>query len=80
MRRGLDSGTCKGCAAPIWWARRLSGKAQPLNRAPDQAGNIVMENGIAVQFQPLIHSDGRDRFMPHHATCPNANDFRKAKK
>ena len=79
MTRGLDSGNCKGCKAPIWWARRANGKAQPLDRTPHPDGNVVIENGLLVQFQPLIHDDGRERFMPHHATCPNVADFRKAK-
>ena len=73
----LATGTCRGCSAPILWGRRASGKAQPLDREPNDAGNLVIECGLVAQYQPLIHNDGRPRYMPHHATCPNVADFRE---
>jgi hypothetical protein len=70
--------TCRSCGAPIVWARTVRGKMIPLNSAPDPAGNMVLVGpGQAEQVTgerlPL-----EDRYMPHHATCPQGRDWRRA--
>lgn len=67
---------CRSCGAEIVWIETTKGKLQPFNREVDENGNRVFENGIAVEYQPLIHM-GWDRYMPHHATCPDADKWRR---
>lgn len=53
----------------------------PLNLRPDPEGNVIIEGGLAV-LSPAraMNLPPEERFLPHWATCPNAADFRKAKK
>lgn len=75
---------CRACDAPMTWATTSSGKSMPLNAEPDPAGNVevrVGELGLAVlevhpPGQPPLASVGV-MYMPHWATCPNADEFRK---
>ncbi len=84
--------TCRGCGAPIRWVRTEHGNLMPLDADPDVDGNVelvdpvgqtVSAAQVAVTAQPVtavMHGQptmtGGDRWMPHHATCPNADDFR----
>ena len=70
--------TCRGCGAEIKWAKTVKGKAIPLALDPHPDGNVELVNGIAyVKGQSDNPADVRH--MPHHATCPAANRFRKRK-
>lgn len=79
--------TCRGCRRPIIWARTVNGKLQPLDRDPNSDGNVVAtgkkhEDGrmIVETLGPLelAADDGRTRYMPHHATCPKADRYKKS--
>lgn len=76
---------CRGCHDPIRFVRLdTSGKALPVNPAPDPAGNVAacMTGGALHGF--VISKDRRPgvghalRFTAHHATC-SAIDRRPAK-
>ena len=66
---------CRGCAAPIIFARLDTGKAIPLNPIPHPGGNVAarMHMGRLIGF--VISKEHRPgpqdtwRLYPHHATC-----------
>ncbi len=74
---------CK-CGQKMRWAL-TTGKHNriPLNYQPDPAGNVVLEQRgdltVAVTLGPMdleLRDPDEPRYMPHHATCPNAEDFK----
>lgn len=68
---GATPGECASCHAPILWVRTgKNRKAKPLDRRPQGDGNMVIENGQAVVYQPLLHK-AMTRYMTHFATCPH---------
>ena len=74
-----NPGACRSCGAPILWILTgKSDKAIPLDLKTRSDGNLVIENGYAVNFQPLLHS-GHDRYGSHFATCPQAEQWRRLK-
>ena len=59
---------CRNCKAPILWVDTKNGKKMPLNDKPFSA--VHVKEGIGEVIQ--VH-------MPHWATCPGADQFRKPK-
>lgn len=84
---------CSKCDEPILWCATVNGKMQPLDLAPNPDGNIVLtknfrptERGVLQECRVLTKAerepglfteDTEERFMPHHATCPFAYEFRR---
>jgi len=71
---------CRGCGSPIRWEVTKAGKRMPLDADPVSEGNVVVENGVArVLTKKEIQEGGivGDRFVSHHATCPEVSQFRK---
>lgn len=61
---------CKGCGAELKWITSPAGAKTPLDAKPKK---------MWVEF----HSDGwrlLDCYMPHFATCPKADQFRKERR
>lgn len=66
---------------------------QPIDREPNDAGNLrltpnfrptkrgVLQEVVVIKKdeQPELFGDPIVRYMPHHATCPHAEEFRKPK-
>jgi len=91
-----DTSLCSKCQAPILWACTVNGKPQPLDLEPDPAGNIWLIPQFAetdrgwLQECRVIPKAEREassllpeqspRYMPHHATCPDAESFRHPKR
>jgi hypothetical protein len=76
---------CQGCAAPILWARWAeSGKAVPVDAQVTPQGNLVLSVSAstgqvtAATFSPEAHR-GRNRYVAHFATCPQAKKHRRGK-
>lgn len=67
---------CRSCDAPIIFARTTKGARIPLDAEPNPAGNIELRQGIAHVVTGERDPDVQ-RYMPHHATCPNAADWRQ---
>jgi hypothetical protein len=44
--------TCSSCGAPVHWCRTTSGKAIPLDAAPDPEGNLVAVDRAGVALDP----------------------------
>ena len=69
-----DAARCRSCGAPIEWARTTNGKALPLDVGEFDAGNIDLEDGLALYVLPL---PGVARRRSHFASCPNADAHRR---
>lgn len=72
---------CSSCRAPIIWAKTVNGKPMPLDAAPDPAGIVFLENGIAIVLsgiEPgLTTRPGVMRHNSHFVSCPSAARHRK---
>lgn len=81
MERSTDPTPCRSCQAELHWAKWLeSGKAVPIDRKPHVNGNIVLTlkpSGalIAEKYDHIKHA-GRNRYVSHFATCPEAGKWR----
>ena len=67
---------CSSCGALILWGRTANDKAIPLDAISTPDGNMVIERGFAVAFQPLLHAS-YPRYTAHFATCPHADEHRR---
>ena len=76
---------CGSCGAQIRWVLTEAGERMPIDPLPTDDGNIVPVGGSS-QAEPRAHTlhkgerppEGVPRFMPHWATCPSADQHRKA--
>jgi hypothetical protein len=79
----VENGKCRKCGAEIVWLRTKASRALiPLNALPDKKGNVVIDaEGLAVVVGGGLFDDTPEgeRYMPHHATCPSAPEFRRKK-
>lgn len=79
---------CRGarCDATIAFVITTAGKMLPIDLEPDPTGNIELTDedvrtGAGTRFpRAIVHAqasleDG-ERYLPHFATCPDANEFR----
>jgi hypothetical protein len=73
-------GRCRYCGQPVVWVRTVTGSMMPINPMPDPGGNIIARAAAdggarAAVLNTSMQADpayaGRERFMPHAATCPN---------
>lgn len=75
------SSTCKGCGAPITWAKTRDGKNLPLQKCPvyeiDWSRNDETEGPFAGSYQAHALKIERETYVSHFLTCPKANDFSK---
>lgn len=71
--------TCKSCKALVLWALTKGGKRQPVDAAPASTGNLILEqrSGTLVSRVADLFDPPGDRYMPHHATCPDAEQWRR---
>lgn len=89
----MNTVPCKGCERPILWVETEKGARMPLDPEPVEAGRVIIRMGPQMG-QETAHAEtaeetanrlkcpipaGRVAYMPHHATCPNVEDFRKKK-
>ena len=86
----MRAGTCKSCGAAIVWIPTPGGKAMPCDAAPayyiakPKSGSkrIVTPNGevLACEYTEDPHRATGTGFIPHWATCPQADRHRRRKK
>lgn len=73
----MNEARCKGCGRPIFWARHAtSGKAMPFDAEPSDHGTWDLRlnaRGLAAIHDPKAET----RYVPHHATCPKVEQFRR---
>lgn len=87
----MVSALCKGCLKPIFWVKTEKGRNIPLDKEPVEGGRVIVRMGpemgkatahietaeeIAARLK-CPEPAGRVAYMPHHATCPKAGQFRK---
>ena len=64
---------CKACGAMMIWALTDANKWQPFDAKPHRMFELRQDgHGRWCCFDRMV-------YMPHHATCPNASEFRKPK-
>jgi hypothetical protein len=73
-----DGSTCRSCKALVLWCITDKGKRQPVDAKPTEAGNLLIERRGTVLYARLagLFDPPGERFMPHHATCPQADEWR----
>lgn len=77
--------TCKSCGAPIVWIRTPAGKSMPCDAALvryryDPAGKCSVVTDIGTVVRCNLDFEGIPTGMarvPHWATCPQAEKFRR---
>ena len=77
--------TCASCNAPIRWATTVNKKPIPLDAEPSEDGNVVFvdltDRVDVLGPEGVVQAKLTNQilFMPHHATCPKADQHRKEK-
>jgi hypothetical protein len=81
---------CRSCDADILWVEWASGRRMPVdavadNRPVGRGGDIVLAHRkdadklLAEKYEPGKHDAKRNRYTSHFATCPNADEHRRAR-
>ena len=65
---------CRSCGARIFWARTVNGNKIPIDAEPAKRVVLTTDHGADIVGAEVV-----DTFTPHHATCPNAAEHRKAR-
>lgn len=76
---------CRSCDAEIFWVTTEAGKSMPLDALPSADGNVMVSRPagkpvaavLAGLFLAEARESGRVLYMPHHATCPQGEAWRK---
>lgn len=79
---------CRSCGAQMVFVETIFGKRIPLDAEPNmEKGNIVVANGVAIyisgpkregEARVVAERVGLRLYTSHFATCPNADQHRKA--
>lgn len=69
---------CRSCGASIIFARSTNNKPLPLDARPVHGGNIELRRGVA-HYVGVDVNARTPRYVSHFATCPKAEQHRKAK-
>ena len=72
---------CRKCPGKIIFCKTAAGKWMPIDEEPNADGNLFMDGKDAEGYQLVAVVDlftpaDADRYMPHWATCPEAEEFR----
>ena len=79
---------CKSCAAPLLFARTSGGALSPFDAESDPAGTFVLtlrrgelhaDYAGGDEARARFQAEGRNFFTTHFATCPNADEHRRAR-
>lgn len=72
------------CRARIVFATTEAGTPQPVDVDPTRTGNLIITTDTDGQLRSRVDQGllepadtPPDRWMPHHATCPAAGEFRR---
>ena len=81
--------TCKSCGAAIIWIETENGKKMPCDadpvtywKNPKGKATVITPNGETYRADlegDIMNATGYG-YIPHWATCPQAANFRRAKK
>lgn len=76
------SDACRSCSAPVRWIRMTgTGKANPLDPAPADNGNVrILEDGrgeaLSQRDAVAAQAAGVELYLSHFATCPQRERWR----
>ena len=72
---------CRSCGAEIKWIKMRSGKSMPVDpelytfaKFSETPDTFITSSGETVKGIPAIIMKG---YIPHWATCPKADEFRR---
>ena len=70
-----------GCGRPMLWAVTAKGKRMPLDPDPDPYGNVLIRPAVGGAIAEVMDASALmtrrgERYTPHIATCPAADEFR----
>lgn len=74
----MKLGTCRSCGASIYWCRTPNGKAMPLDPEPVKRV-VVVVRAPGPDLPDEEVAKVVETYVPHHATCPKADEFRRAR-
>jgi hypothetical protein len=75
---------CQSCQAPIFWAvTEATGTSMPIDEEPTEVGNVTLLQPDDPRDPPVAKVHGTPpvtwpRYMPHHATCPQALQWKRS--
>lgn len=74
---------CRSCDAEVVWAKTQAGRKMPLDAQPvegwsDLRGLFVLRDGVALGAVTAAPRAGEPVYRSHFATCPHANQHRRA--
>jgi hypothetical protein len=79
--------SCQSCKKPIIWLKNArTGSVNPIEAAPSPDGNLVIDRANAryrvatAAEKTLAAATGKNLYISHFATCPDAGNFRKGDK
>ena len=70
---------CRACKKQIYWCVYLkTGNKAPIETEPRDNGNLIVESNGTYRFATKEEKQdpGILRYVPHHAYCPAAQQFR----
>lgn len=72
--------SCRSCEASIIWAEsETTGRPMPMDVTPDLKGLFVIVAGKARRATADDDRLKRPRYTSHFGTCPDAEQFRRAR-
>lgn len=82
----MSSSQCRACGKSIVWMKTKAGKSMPCDarfyryRADENGSQRILNHSGEIIKCELV--EGQENatgfgYMPHFATCPNADNFRK---
>jgi len=74
--------SCSSCGAPIVWATMATGSRMPVDFEPSEGANVVLFDGPSGLMGVVVHGNAfahKPRHRSHFATCPNADEHRRAR-
>lgn len=85
-RPATEPSECRSCGALILWVQWPSGKRMPVDVGPVQDGDIVLtwrrtENVLLAARASQLdeeHRAGRNKYVSHFSSCPQADQHRKS--
>lgn len=77
---------CSACNAEIRWIKMLSGRKMPVDytpvfykAVPSATGKIITPGGATLSAEIVRDYKASVGYVPHWATCPGADKFRREK-
>lgn len=77
-----DEARCAGCGAPVKWRYTPGNKLMPLDAEPVAVPSVgcfvITSSTNCRRWEPLFDSASEVvAYMPHWATCPKADQFKR---